>query len=97
MTSRKFLNGQTAGKSRDGGTGYILEKSSQSIFSENISDNSCWLKVKLVEEKMPKLLRPQYFRFFTLKERKVLSKINRDISHGHFEVYQRSVGRKLTV
>ena len=52
VTSRKFLNGQTAGKSRDRGTGYILEKGSQSIFSENTSDNSCWLKVKLVEEKV---------------------------------------------
>ena len=38
---------------------------------------------------MPKLFRLQYFRFFTPKLCELLSKINRDISYGHFEVYQR--------
>ena len=39
----------------------------------------------------------EIFPFFTLKVCKILSKINRYISHGHFEVYKRSVGQKLTV
>ena len=50
VTSRKFLNGQTAGKSRDRRAGYILEKGLQCI-SENTSGHS-WLKAKLMVDQV---------------------------------------------